>query len=119
MSLRRTVPVAVPSLIHNSAPRVQATPSTPVKNSLLLMGVRLLAPIFLSKDVPPGVPSVLQRLSSFTPALTPSTKNTDPFMALKLMSSRGVFRDLTNVVPVAVPSLFQSHIPLTGSSVRK
>ena len=110
MSLTITVPAVVPSLFHSSAP--DPLPSFPEKNRVPLTFVRKLGLRVVGKTgtVPARLPSLFQ---SWSPVPGLAMKNRVP---LTLVSSCGLespvgLMFLSIVVPVAVPSLFQSSTP--------
>src|SRR5262245_27599906 len=110
MSLTSLVPPLVPSLTHNSDPF--PLPSSPVKKSFPVRGVRSFAATDLTSTVPAVVPSLFH---SSQPRLPPVWLNQSVPLTLVRFSTVP-FRKST--VPAAVPSLFQSPGPFM-SAVRK
>src|SRR6266853_1406859 len=130
MSFTRTVPPSVPSVLHSSTP---VAPSLAEKYNALLNTVKPLgeepAPglglMSFTRTVPASVPSLFHSSGPVTPSS--AEKNQAP---LKKTNSEGkrvppspgkewsvavVLMSFTRTVPVPVPSVFQSSIPLTPS----
>src|SRR5712671_6176169 len=128
MSFTRTVPPSVPSVFHSSAP---VPPSLAEKYNALLNTVKPLGEepglglMSFTRTVPASVPSLFHSSGPVTPSA--AEKNQAP---LKKTNSEGkrvppspgkewsvavVLMSFTRTVPVPVPSVFHSSIPLTPS----
>src|SRR5262245_1203248 len=130
MSLTSTVPVEVPSLLHNSVPWM---PLLAVENSVPLIFPRFLGKepalpgwMFLTRIVPSAVPSLFHRSVPFVPSS--AEKNRVPLTLAKLLGLELSGKpyellpgrmSLTRTVPAAAPSLFHNSNPVKPSLAEK
>ena len=124
MSFTRTVPAAVPSVLHSSDP----VPSSAAKKSVpptLVNPVGLELPgrlMSATRTVPLSVPSLLHSSDPPTPSSAANARESVPgmFVISRRLELPGPgLMSATRTVPAAVPSLFHSSDPPTPSSAEK